>query len=403
MLRHINHNNRLFMLGNFLFALSYGLWMNLRQLHLGDLGATPVEVGTMLGIVALAGGLLPIPAGLITDRVGPKRVLIGAWIVAALGTLIAALATNWPMAGIGFAVFMLVIAANPATVTFVLLNTANIEAEGQAERVMATVFASWPAAMIFAPALGGLIAQQWGIGTDLWLGVLGLVAAVLIVARATDVRPAPTDTRVDARTLLRNRRFVALAIFYPLALVTLEIGYVLAPTYLEAVRGYAVGTIGALFSVLSAGSLLFNYIVGKARPRVSFVVLIGAVWLGTFLIWQSSHSAGTGIAFALLGAISTMWLLAQTSVGQLVSPQQRGLALGVTETLGWLAIALASWLAGQLYEANAAHDLPLIAGVVAMLPVLALWLFSPLAPPAFQTETNAAPAVTTASSQPAAD
>jgi hypothetical protein len=42
-LTSINRDNRLFMLANFLFALSYGLWMSLRQLHLGDLGATPAH------------------------------------------------------------------------------------------------------------------------------------------------------------------------------------------------------------------------------------------------------------------------------------------------------------------------------------------------------------------------
>lgn len=90
----LTRNNRLFMLANFLFALSYGLWMNLRQLHLGDLGATPAEVGTALGAVSLAGALLPVPAGLLTDRFGPKRVMLAAWGMAVAGALIAALATT---------------------------------------------------------------------------------------------------------------------------------------------------------------------------------------------------------------------------------------------------------------------------------------------------------------------
>lgn len=90
MFRDINHNNRLFMLGNFLFALSYGLWMNLRQLYLGDLGGSRAEIGTVFGVMALAGGALPLPAGILADRIGPKRVILGAWCLALLGTLIAA-------------------------------------------------------------------------------------------------------------------------------------------------------------------------------------------------------------------------------------------------------------------------------------------------------------------------
>ncbi|MBX3084963.1 MAG: MFS transporter [Anaerolineae bacterium] len=374
MLKDIHRNNRLFMLANFLFALSYGLWMNLRQLHLGALGATPVEIGTVLGIVSLAGGILPLPAGLLTDRIGPKPVILGAWGIAAVGALIAALATDWSMAGVGFAVFMLVIAANPATVSYVLLNTSDTEGKGQAERVMATVFASWPAAMVFAPTLGGLIADRWGIAADLWLGAAGLVLSLVVFSLAADVRPTRTEARAGVRGLFANRRFVILALAYPVVLLTLELGYILAPTFLQNVRGYSTGMIGFLFSILSVGSLAFNYVVGKARPQVSFFVLVGAVFAGTILLWWTDNLLVVGIAFALWGAISTMWLLAQTSFGRLVNPQERGVALGLTETAGFCAIAVASWLSGQLYAGTPTHDLPLIVGIVAILAALILWL-----------------------------
>jgi MFS family permease len=95
MFRMISRNNRLFMLGNSVFALSYGLWMNLRQLHLLDLGATPAQIGGVFALVALAGGLLPLPAGLLADRIGPKRVIQAAWLIAAAGALTAALAPSW--------------------------------------------------------------------------------------------------------------------------------------------------------------------------------------------------------------------------------------------------------------------------------------------------------------------
>lgn len=333
MLRGINRNNRLFMLGNFLFALSYGLWMSLRQLHLGDLGATTVEIGTVMGIVALAGGLLPLPAGLLTDRIGPKRVILSAWMIAIVGTIIAALATSWSMAGVGFAVFMLVIAANPATTSYVLLNASDDDHAGQAERVMATVFASWPAAMIFAPALGGLIADRWGITADLWIGALGFAAAIGSFALAADVRATRTEARVGFRTLLNNRRFLTLAAYFPLVMLTLYVGHMLLPTYFEGVRGYTTSTIGLLFSILAVGSLFFNYVVGKLRPRLSFIVLVGAVWVGIFLIWRTDNSLLMGVAFFMQGALSSFWLLSQATYGQLVTPQQRGSALGITETL----------------------------------------------------------------------
>lgn len=106
MFRSISRNNRLFMLGNFLFALSYGLWMNLRQIHLLDLGASPAEIGTVFALVAIAGGLLPLPAGMLADRIGPKRVILASWLLASAGALTAALAQTWPIAGAGYIIFI---------------------------------------------------------------------------------------------------------------------------------------------------------------------------------------------------------------------------------------------------------------------------------------------------------
>lgn len=378
MFKSINRNNRLFMLGNFLFALSYGLWMNLRQIHLLDLGATPAEIGSVFALIALAGGLLPLPAGVLADRIGPKRVILGAWLLAFAGAFIAALAQTWSFAGAGYVIFMLCIAANPATVSYVLLNTADHEREGSAEAVMATVFASWPAAMIFAPALGGLIADGLNIQANLWIGAAGLLLAVGVFALADNTQPTRVKERSNPLVLVGNWHFVTLAVFFSIALTALYLGYALVPTYLEDVRGFSAGFIGVLFSLSSVGTLLLRSVVIEFRPRLSFAILLSAVWLGTLGLWQARSEIWIGAAFLLLGAISTMWVVMQASIGRSVAEHARGLALGVTEALYYGGIALASWLAGQFYAGTPEHDLPLIFGSAAMLIVLVLWVVLPL-------------------------
>jgi MFS family permease len=377
MFKRISRNNRLFMLGNFLFALSYGLWMNLRQIHLLDLGATPGEIGTVFALVALAGGLLPLPAGILSDRIGPKRVILAAWLVAAAGALTAALASTWPLASAGYVIFMLCLAANPATVSYVLLNTPDRDRAGSAEGVMATVFASWPAAMVFAPALGGLIAARLGIQANLWIGAAGLAAATCVFALAGDTHPADAAGRPDGLALLRNRPYVALAVYFAAALLALSVGYALAPTYLENARGFSPYAIGILFSVSSVGMLLFRSVIIKFEPRTAFAVLVAAAWLGLLALWQVRWTVGLGAAFVLLGAISATWVAMQASIGRAVPEPMQGLAFGLTEALYAGAGALASLLAGRLYERTPGHELPLIVGSAATLAVLAIWLVVP--------------------------
>jgi MFS family permease len=378
MFKSISRNNRLFMLGNFLFALSYGLWMNLRQIHLLGLGASPAEIGNVFALVATAGGLLPLPAGILADRIGPKRVILVSWLIAFAGALIAALAQSWLFASAGYVIFMLCIAANPATVSYVLLNTMGQDREGSAESVMATVFASWPAAMIFSPALGGWIADKLGIQTDLWIGAAGLLTAVSVFMLADDVQPRASKERSNPLALAGNRHFVALALYFTLALMALNLGFALAPTFLQDAQGFSAGFIGVLFSLSSVGMLLFRSVVIAFRPRLSFTILVGAACLGMLALWQTKGEVWTAIAFLLLGAISTTWVVMQASIGRSVPEQVRGLALGITESLYYGGIALASWLAGQLYGWTPAHDLPLIYGSAAVLVVLVLWTVVPL-------------------------
>ena len=378
MFKSINHNNRLFMLGNFLFALSYGLWVNLRQIHLLELDATPAQIGTVFALVSLAGGLLPLPAGMLSDCIGPKRVILLAWIVAAIGALTAARANTWVFASAGYIIFMLCIAANPATVSYVLLNARDQGREGSAESVMATVFASWPAAMVFAPALGGWIADRSGIQTSLWIGAAGLLIAVGIFAFAQDTQPANGTGPSHPRALLSNREFITLAAYFTLSLMALYLGFILAPTYLEDAQGFSTGSIGVLFSLSSVGTLLFRNVVIKFEPRISFAILVGAAWLGTIVLWQLGGALWISVAFVLLGAISTTWVVMQPSIGRAVPENVRGLALGITEALYFGGIALVSWFAGQLYGWTPSHDLPLLYGSVAILIVLVLWALVPL-------------------------
>jgi predicted MFS family arabinose efflux permease len=94
-------------------------------------------------------------------------------------------------------------------------------------------------------------------------------------------------------------------------------------------------------------------------------------------------------AFLLLGALSTTWVVMQASIGRSVPEHVRGLALGITESLYYVGIALASWLAGQLYGLTPAHNLPLIYGLAAIFIVLMFWIIVPLGDQRSATISNA--------------
>ena len=159
--------------------------------------------------------------------------------------------------------------------------------------------------------------------------------------------------------------------------VALYLGYLLLPNYLEEVRGYSRAVIGSLFSVLSMGTVLFNALTGRIQARAGFAVLLAAPWVALALLWQVPSLPCTVLSFALLGAISSTWPLIQASIDRVVQLANRGVALGVVETLTRLALAAASAIAGRLYDQSAAPDLPFQLAMVAMPLMLLVWLCVP--------------------------
>jgi predicted MFS family arabinose efflux permease len=366
------------MLAVFVWALSEGLWMNLRPLYFAELGASAQQVGLVLAVGAVAGAIVPLPAGLLADRIGARRVMMAAWWLGAIGNALCALATTWQEVIPGYFVNRLSMAANPAVVAYVLHSLPDREQEGNSERLLTTVFITYPIALIVAPAVGGILAQKAGIRADLWLAAVGVGLSALIIGQTQHVGPRDPTHRAQPALLFQNRPLWILAGYYTLMLLVLYVGFVLAPNYLQDVRGFSLATIGILFSILAVGEFLGMLAVGRLPPRWSTAGLLLAVWVALLGIWQVRSLVGMSAAFFLLSGVSTMWAVVNAGVGRIADPRYQALASGLMETAMALALAVASWLAGQLYALTPGHALPLVAGLIGIPIVAGIWFFVPL-------------------------
>jgi predicted MFS family arabinose efflux permease len=366
------------MLAVFVWALSEGLWMNLRPLYFAELGASAEQVGLVLAVGAIASAIVPLPAGLLADRIGARRVMMTAWWLGAVGNALCALATTWQAVIPGYFVNRLSMGANPAVVAYVLHSLPDREQEGNSERLLTTVFITYPIALIFAPALGGILAQKAGIRADLWLAAVGVGLSALILGQTRHVGPRDPNHHAQPALLFRNRPLWLLAGYYTLMLVVLYVGYALAPNYLQDVRGLSLATIGILFSILAVGEFLGTLAVGRLPPRWSTAGLLLVVWVALLGIWQVRSLVGMSAGFFLLSGVSIMWYMVNAGIGRAADPRYQALASGLMESAMAAAIAVASWLAGQLYALTPGHELPFVAGLIGIPPLVAIWFFVPL-------------------------
>lgn len=87
-------NIKFFFAGLLLASASRGAYMVLFNLYLRDLGYTESFVGQTVSLQALAAALILIPAGILSDRLGRKKMMFLANIAKGLGMCIAAMTQN---------------------------------------------------------------------------------------------------------------------------------------------------------------------------------------------------------------------------------------------------------------------------------------------------------------------
>jgi len=330
MFKYLNRNHRLVMLALFIWALGEGLWyLNLRQLYLVELGATSAQVGIVLAIEAITRALLPIPAGLIGDRFGVRRMMIASWFLGMAGPLVGAFATTWQHFIPGLIIYAMSAFAVPVISAFVLQSITVKHQPGLADRVLTAVYAAYPVGLIISPAVGGFIAEAIGIRACLWIssGLFAVSTAIILLTR----RPATVkvEHHEQPSALLGNTAFIQMVLYYGLVIVALFVSYLLIPNFLHDVRGLRYSAIGLLFSIMYAGTAVINLFIGRLNPRWNLIFVLGIFWLALLGIWQAPGRILIGASFFASGAIWVVRVVATARVAGVVSAQNQGLAFGM--------------------------------------------------------------------------
>lgn len=130
------------------FTIQAALW----TLFIEDLGASPTQIGLVVGGGAVVRTLLAISAGILADRFPLKPVIIAMMAVPIFGAISLALATQWWHALFGAVLMDLSGVAIPAVSAYV----AAASKPEDRTRTMTYIFSlSWLISMTVAPAIGG--------------------------------------------------------------------------------------------------------------------------------------------------------------------------------------------------------------------------------------------------------
>ena len=338
------------------FVTAFGAHMVAANVSLfaANRGAALLEVGLIIGAYEVAEVFLKAPFGLLADRVGRVRVLVGGlafFVVASAGFALSARPELILLArflqGIGAAAF------SPASAAIV----------GTLKRDKGVAF-GWYGGLKglgygTGPVVGAFVSGLWGFQAMFWLtAAVALLALLVVVSVVREERGGGSANKktsvLDLVYLLRRRdlwpaycaMLVSMALFYS------AVGFV--PLYAADARGANAGRFApAVVAVFSAAYVFLQPVVGRWSDRHGrFGLLVVGLLMsgGSIAVVPLLHSFWLLAAVSLLfgAGIAGLTNVSYSLVADRVTAAELGTAMGVADTVREIGDAGGPLLFGAL-------------------------------------------------------
>ena len=356
-----------------LWGFGEGMFFNFVPIYLDQqFLLNKYEIGLVLGAFGFSMAITHIPAGRLADRFGRRPLLIIAWVLGLVSTLIMGLAFALPLFLIGlFGYGLTAFVAAP-------LSSYVTAARGEwpVGTVLSLTTATFGMGMVLGPITGGWIGDHYGMRMSFFVAavtfLLSNVFIVFIQRQAIDHH----DPEAPPPNLMSNQRFVILMGVLAFAIFSMYLAQPLTPNFLTSVRGLSLSETGIIFTAGALGNSLMAILFSRVHPQRGFLVAQALVIFFAFLIWKGASLPIFMLGYFLLGGFRAGRPMVMAQARELVHDSQMGVTYGIMETISAVIFVLTPPLAGILFERDPKIVYPLSIGLIA-ISILVSYLFSP--------------------------
>ena len=338
------------------FACFFGSYLRIPVLPLlaASRGATAAQVGIINASFMLTAGLLAIPAGLLSDRLGRRPLLLGGLLVISCSSFLIPLSPG-PL--IMAAVYLLFGAGLSAFAPTMMSLVADITPRGRLGRAYSLYTAAVYTGMTFGPAAGGLLGRTIGLDRVFYVSGGLIMGALLFVLAFLPKTPPPSgehrfSLRAALATLPGNRRLMACLLGTLGGCFGFGMFISFLPLHGRAV-GLDSGHVGIVFACQALANALLRIPLGALSDRVDRGAMAAA---GLFLFAAALATVGLCRGFIPLslcavvmgGGMGSGFTALGALVAEVVGPEQRGVALGLYNSCIYLGMMLSSATMGYV-------------------------------------------------------
>lgn len=305
------------------------------RLDLATIGRLPASSG----FVSLC---LALPIGLLSDRIGRRRVIVGGIFAFALGMFCVGVARGLPLLLVGCLLFG---AAGVSTFPIGAALLGDVTTPGQRALAFGLYTTAMGVGFTIGPLVGGQLAERAGTGVAFIVGAIialtaGTLALLILPRPRPDAANAGAGRSLRGILALARRSDLALACLGTLLMSWTFNGAISTffPLYGDAL-GLSAATIGALFALralVSAFGRLPNGILARVLGNQSVMLAALVVDALAMLALAFAHQTWL-LAVLLIGeglAFGGYLVAGQTFVADRTTVENRGTAVGLYAMAG---------------------------------------------------------------------
>ncbi|MBL1321446.1 MAG: MFS transporter [Methylophaga sp.] len=348
--------------------------------------ATPILIGLAIGAYGLTQALLQIPFGMLSDRIGRKRVITIGLLLFAAGSVVAAMADSIYMVIAGR-----LLQGSGAIAAAIMALTADLTRDEHRTKAMASIGISIGLSFSIALAAGAALEHWIGLSGIFWatalLSLVGIGVLHLWVPTPTrlvnhrDIEPVPQQFL----NVFRNAEIMRMVLSIMILHCLLTITFFALPIALFEHAGLAKEQHGLIYLpilILAFISMVPFIIIAEKRRKMK------PIFIGSIAVLALAQFGWSMVSTSLFGLLFCLWLfftafnILEASLPSLMSKlsplANKGTAMGVYSSAQFLGAFIGGAAGGLLFSKLGVEGV-FIAG--AILTVAWLLLILPMKPP----------------------